>query len=316
MLSRKTFSRKAMQNRMRLLVALLIAALANFAGKTSGAKEDTPYEWSDVSRIVAIGDIHGAYHNFVAVLENAGLVDEKLRWIGGRAHLVQMGDVVDRGHDSRRCLELLMALEKQAKRAGGRVHVLIANHEAMNLVGLLDYVSDGEFASFADSNSARLRQRVFEHHYKEQKERAKGEGEPAPPKDEARKAFESEYPLGYFERRLAFRPEGRYGGWILSHNAAVRINGIVFSHGDWSEEISALGIQELNGRVRDELSGKAALENGITFHLKSPIQYRGLAQVPLERETQEAYQEKVDRILTNLGASRMVVGHTVTEGRH
>ena len=52
------------------------------------------------------------------------------------------------------------------------------------------------------------------------------------------------------------------------------------------------------GEYGDELSGKAALENGITFHLKSPIQYRGLAQVPLERETQEAYQEKVDRILT------------------
>ena len=68
MLSRKAFSRKAMQNRMRLLVVLLIAALANFAGKTSDANEDTPYEWSDVARIVAIGDIHGAYHNFVAVL--------------------------------------------------------------------------------------------------------------------------------------------------------------------------------------------------------------------------------------------------------
>ncbi len=301
------------EHRRAFLVVLVVFALACFAAPPIAAK-DIPYEWNGVPRIVAIGDIHGAYHNFVAVLENAGLVDEELRWIGGRAHLVQMGDVVDRGHDSRRCLELLMALEKQAKRAGGRVHVLIANHEAMNVVGLLDYVSGGEFASFADSNSARLRQRVFERHYKEQKERAKGEGESAPPKDEARKAFESKYPLGYVEHRLAFGPEGGYGSWILSHNAAVRINGIVFSHGDWSEEISALGIQELNGRVRDELSGKAALENGITFHLKSPIQYRGLAEVPLERGAQEAYQEKVDRILTNLGASRMVVGHTVTEG--
>ena len=227
------------------------------------------------------------------MLENAGLVDENLRWIGGKTHLVQMGDIVDRGAESRKCLELLMQLEKRAKRAGGRVHVLTANHEAMNIVGLLDYVSEGEFASYTDSNSARLRKRAFEIHYEEEKKHAKAKGEPTSPKDDVWKAFESKYPLGYFEHRRAFGPKGRYGRWILSHNVAVRINGIVFSHGDWSEEISGLGVQELNRRVRDELSGKAALEDGITFHLKSPIQYRGLAEVLWNEWPQEAYREKV-----------------------
>ena len=77
---------------------------------------------------------------------------------------------------------------KQAKRAGGRVHVLIANHEAMNLVGLLDYVSDGSLRHSPIPTRQDFDSELFEHHYKEQKERAKGEGEPAPPKDEARKA--------------------------------------------------------------------------------------------------------------------------------
>ncbi len=42
---------------------------------------------------------------------------------------------------------LPLDLEKQAKRAGGHVHALIGNHEAMNIVGFLDYVSKEEFAS-------------------------------------------------------------------------------------------------------------------------------------------------------------------------
>jgi tetratricopeptide (TPR) repeat protein len=92
------------------------------------------------------------------------------------------------------------------------------------------------------------------------------------------------------------------------------VNEIVFSHGDWSEEVSAMGIEELNQKVRDELSGKAPIEEGVTFHLKGPIQYRGLSEVVLTRKAQESQQEIVDRILTNLGGTRLVVGHTTTAG--
>ena len=94
-----------------LLLSVVFAGLAS----PSVAAKDVEWEWSDVQRIIAIGDIHGAYDNFVAILKNTGLVDDKLRWTGGRTHLVQMGDVVDRGPDSRKCMDLLMKLEKDAK---------------------------------------------------------------------------------------------------------------------------------------------------------------------------------------------------------
>jgi hypothetical protein len=116
------------------------------------------------------------------------------------------------------------------------------------------------------------------------------------------------------EHRLAFSPRGKYGRWILSHNAAVRLDGIVFSHGDWSEAMSALGIAEVNRRVRAELAGETPLDEGITFHPESPLQYRGISKLPLESELQDVHRERVDRILRNLGARRMVVGHTVTRG--
>ena len=88
---------------------LLTVAFSAYAAQSATA-EDIQWEWSGVQRIVAIGDIHGAYDNFVAILKNTGLVDEKLRWTGGKTHLVQMGDVVDRGPDSRKCMDLLMKL--------------------------------------------------------------------------------------------------------------------------------------------------------------------------------------------------------------
>src|SRR5437868_14968913 len=80
-----------------------------------------------VERTIAVGDVHGAADRFVEILKATGLVDDKLHWSGGRAHLVQTGDVVDRGADSRRALDLLRQLEGEASRAGGAVHALIGN---------------------------------------------------------------------------------------------------------------------------------------------------------------------------------------------
>lgn len=293
-------------------IALLPAFL--ITGAASAAKETIPYEWNGVERIVAVGDLHGAFENFVNVLKNTGLVDEKLRWIGGKTHLVQVGDVVDRGADSRKCMDLLMRLEKEAEKAGGYVHALIGNHEAMNVVGILDYASAEEFASYDNAQGRKVRNRAFAAYFEEKKNEAKASGTEAPSTAEAKERFDAEHARGYFGHRLAFGPDGRYGKWIRGHNVSVRINGVVFSHGDWSEEISPVGIAEMNRRVRDELSGRLPIQDGLTFHLKGPLQYRGLSEIPLTRQQQENFTPVVDRILSNLKAKRMVVGHTTTDG--
>ena len=122
-----------------LLLLVLVACAACSRG-------DTP-RWSGVERIVAIGDVHGDYQQFLAVLKLAGLIDDTAHWTGGRTHLVQTGDVLDRGAESYRILELLMQLEKQAEAAGGKVHFLIGNHEAMVLTGNYRYVNPAEIQS-------------------------------------------------------------------------------------------------------------------------------------------------------------------------
>src|SRR5437660_8141028 len=67
--------------------------------------EDT---WKRVDRIVAVGDVHGDLAQFTVVLRSAGVIDRDNNWSGGKTHLVQDGDLLDRGPDSRQLIELLM----------------------------------------------------------------------------------------------------------------------------------------------------------------------------------------------------------------
>ena len=66
----------------------------------AGAREIDDFRWEGVERIVAIGDLHGDYKNYLEVLRIAGLIDKRGKWSGGKTHLVQTGDIPDRGPDT------------------------------------------------------------------------------------------------------------------------------------------------------------------------------------------------------------------------
>jgi calcineurin-like phosphoesterase family protein len=86
------------------------------------------------SRVVAIGDLHGDVRALGAIARACGLLDERGSWTGGQAHLVLMGDLVG-GEDSRLLIHAVMRLEREARRAGGRVHSLIGNHDVLPAAG-------------------------------------------------------------------------------------------------------------------------------------------------------------------------------------
>lgn len=97
--------------------------------------------WEHVPRILAISDIHGEYEAMVAFLQHAGVIDQAGRWIWGDGHLVVVGDIVDRGNRVTECLWFLYRLEREAAQAGGRVHVVLGNHEMMVMRDDLRYVN-------------------------------------------------------------------------------------------------------------------------------------------------------------------------------
>ena len=92
-----------------LLSLLLVAGPAQ-----AKAKKVDDYHWTGVERVVAIGDLHGDYEQYIAVMKSAGLIDNKGKWAGGKTHLVQTGDITDSGPDSRTIIEHLVKLANQA----------------------------------------------------------------------------------------------------------------------------------------------------------------------------------------------------------
>jgi len=138
-----------------LFLSILFFGCLTEANDTLTTEEDTA-RWVDVERIVAVGDVHGDYDQFVGVLRDTGVINDLDAWTAGKTHLVQIGDIFDRGPDSRKVLDLLMSLESQASEAGGKVHVLIGNHEAMVLNGDWRFLHDGEWKSFGSREAFRL----------------------------------------------------------------------------------------------------------------------------------------------------------------
>ena len=85
---------------MRLGRRSFLAWLAMSAA-ARGQTSATRYDWQGVNRVVAIGDVHGDKDALTAVLRMAALIDSNDRWIGGTAHVVQVGDVPARGPQTR-----------------------------------------------------------------------------------------------------------------------------------------------------------------------------------------------------------------------
>jgi len=104
--------------------------------------EVEPFEYSGVTRILAISDLHGQYEATVDFLRLTGVVDDSLHWSWGDGHLVVDGDIFDRGDGVTDLLWLVYRLEQEARRAGGRVHFTLGNHEKMVIRGDNRYVHE------------------------------------------------------------------------------------------------------------------------------------------------------------------------------
>jgi len=192
-------------------------------------------------RVVVFGDVHGAYDQLVRLLRASGVVDGDLAWSAGTTHLVSLGDILDRGPDARSSLDLLIRLQTEAANAGGRVHVVLGNHEVMNLIGDLRYVPEAEFAAFLPDGST----------------------EPAPPPTTASATALQRQP-GYAERHAAFAETGVYGRWLLAQPAALIVNDNAFVHGGLPTITAELSAAELDQAIKERLAEllglRAALE--------------------------------------------------------
>ena len=182
-----------------------------------------------VKRIVVIGDIHGDWDALVQSLTKAGVMDNlqcssattpRLSWSGGSTHVVQIGDIVDRGGrgvtigdeaSERRIFDLLDKLSQEAQSSGGGLHILLGNHELMNVMGDLRYNSPLSQSDFGGNIEDRI------------------------------DAFR---PGGHMARRLA-----------CSTNVVLKIGDFLFVHGGILPQHCQLSLTKINDIMREYLLG-------------------------------------------------------------
>jgi hypothetical protein len=212
--------------------------------------DDAAATWAGVERVVAFADVHGAYEELTTLLRSTGVVDAGLRWSGGKTHVVSLGDLLDRGADSRKVMDLLMRLQGEAAAAGGRLHVVLGNHEAMNVLGDLRYVDPGEYAAYAAEEDPGERAQARTAFLARQASTTEAD-------------FERLFPPGYFGHRRMLGPEGRYGQWLLQLPVAVKVNDTVYMHGGPSSVLIGRNLEQLNrdyrAALQDYLAAEAAL---------------------------------------------------------
>jgi hypothetical protein len=335
---------KMTETKLALRLRLAIVGLMAFALTA----EASQWTYDDVERVVAISDIHGAYDAMVSTMQEAGILSGDLTWAGGAAHLVIVGDIVDRGPSSRQVMDILMRLEEEAAAAGGMVHVLVGNHEVMNLVADMRYVSKEEYAAFAADETDAQRERWYGAWADSRSDGGTDE--------EIRVKFDEGFPDGYFAHREAFGSDGRYGSWLLKKPLLVVINGTAFVHGGLSPMIAELGLEGVNGKLHGELSqyvrdlellvdaqvllptdgfydhprvirsfsnslttdkqlidaitSLAALNESDLHAGDGPLWYRGNVACNALVEL-----DRLEPSLRAIGAHRVVIGHTPTSGR-
>ena len=80
-----------------------------------------------------VGDVHGCAAPLRRLLRRLGLVDDSGAWSGADAHVIFVGDFVDRGPNGLAVLDDVIRLEREAGEAGGSVGGVLGNHDAMLL---------------------------------------------------------------------------------------------------------------------------------------------------------------------------------------
>ena len=194
-------------------------------------------------------------------------------WSGGNATLVQVGDIFDRGDDEIAILMTLLHLRKQAAAAGGQVHLLLGNHEMLNVGGDFNEVSHIALIDSAAKVLSVERVRALLSGGK----------------------FSTEAVSEMVAARLAlFARGGPLARIFSSFSTVLVVNDTVFVHGGLHRPLVSLGLEEVNRQMSLFLLGvKPPDDEQMQMALKAAV---ASPQAALWSRTYSHFDEEVSRI--------------------
>ena len=260
-------------------------------------------EYNNVERIVAIGDLHGDPLQLTTILLHSKVIKKKTnrkcvtiddydiknwKWIGGKTHVVQLGDIFDgggRGNEGSfqdqevEIYKFLINLKKKAKKVGGNVILIMGNHEIMNFKGNYNYVQK-------NTSNKCLTYSNNSFHYKLDK---------------------SKSCLGDRDKLFAI-PNGPLSKSMAKNvRGIVKINNNIFCHGGISLEISKkFDINKINKILYAYLTGTLDYNSNLfqtVYGNDGIIWFREFSK---NNDNCGALKQT----LKNLKSKRMIVGHT------
>ncbi len=262
-------------NRPLLTIVLLLPLLLAAPAR---AIDEVPTFLPAAERIIAIGDLHGDLDASRKVFRLAGITDQDDHWIAGTLVVVQTGDQLDRGDQEQALLEFLDRLQDESAQAGGALHLLNGNHELMNTRLDLRYVTEGGFIDFQDAVDVAAEDTLL-----------------------------AQYEPAQRARVAAFRPGGPWALMLAKRNCVLVIGDNVFAHGGVLPGHLEIGLEKLNNEIRLWLAGEGP-EPANIHNSQSPTWTRIYSDEVIPEGC-----ETLNEVLEELGAARMIVGHTVQE---
>ena len=111
-----------------------------------------PSTYKNVSKLFVVGDVHGQCDSLIKLLQANQIIDKNNSWNFGKGHLIFLGDILDRGEEVTQALWLIYKLEREAEQHGGKVHLILGNHELMEMSGDQRYLSEKYHYTFKNLN--------------------------------------------------------------------------------------------------------------------------------------------------------------------
>jgi len=304
----------------RLLAPIAAAALA-CGGAALAAQTSQDKPWGDVQcvfpqpdRVVVVGEVLGEYERLVELLQSMELIDEAAHWTGGRAHLVQLGNLYGPNAGAEKANRLMMRLDAEAKEAGGRVHSLIGDQDFIVLSATFSALDPATYAEFARDSDQETLRRLIEHKCAQLTDDMRTRGI-----DESQ--FDALLASHADVMSRSFGPGGatyyqtlttdtEYGRWLRSRNTVVQIGDLLYSRGGVSAEYARRPLNEINDDVRRRLWED---EIWVPVHAQTepdaPLWWRTLSQ----RREGEVY-DLLEWIAWATGTRAQVMSHSPVDG--